>query len=75
LDKNKAKEGIGYSINSFDATVDVAYNLKDLFDMLNIKSYVKTSGKTSLHIFVPIKISYSYDQTRRFAQTIGKDVS
>jgi len=40
--------------------------------MLNIKSYVKTSGKTGLHIFVPIKNSYSYDQTRRFAQTIGK---
>ena len=70
--KNKAKEGLEYSINSFKATVDVAYNLNDLFDMLNIKSYVKTSGKTGLHIFVPIKNSYSYDQTRRFAQTIGK---
>ncbi|HEY6885455.1 MAG TPA: hypothetical protein VI278_15585 [Nitrososphaeraceae archaeon] len=40
--------------------------------MLNIKSYIKTSGKTGLHIFVPIKNSYSFDQTRRFAQTIGK---
>jgi bifunctional non-homologous end joining protein LigD len=40
--------------------------------MLNIKSYVKTSGKTGLHIFVPIKNSYSFDQTRRFAETMGK---
>lgn len=40
--------------------------------MLNIKSYIKTSGKTGLHIFVPIKNSYSFDQTRRFAQAIGK---
>jgi len=34
-----------YQINSFKATVEVAYNLKDLLDMLDIKSYVKT-GKT-----------------------------
>jgi bifunctional non-homologous end joining protein LigD len=47
-----------YQINSFKATVEVAYNLKDLLDMLDIKSYVKTSGKTGLHIFVPIKNSY-----------------
>jgi bifunctional non-homologous end joining protein LigD len=25
-----------------------------------------------LHIFVPIKNTYSFDQTRRFAETIGK---
>ena len=40
--------------------------------MLNINSYVKTSGKTGLHILVPIKNLYSFDQTRRFAKTIGK---
>jgi bifunctional non-homologous end joining protein LigD len=46
--------------------------LKELFNQLKIKSYVKTSGKTGLHIFVPIETSYTYDQTRRFAETIGK---
>jgi bifunctional non-homologous end joining protein LigD len=59
-EKNKAEEGRPeYNINSFKATVEIAYNLKDLLDMLSIKSYVKTSGKTGLHIFVPIKNSYS----------------
>jgi len=61
-----------YNINSFKAAVEVAYNLKDLLDMLTINSYVKTSGKTGLHIFVPINNRYSFDQTRRFAETIGK---
>jgi bifunctional non-homologous end joining protein LigD len=70
-DKNKDEEP-EYSINSFKATVEVAYNLKDLFDTLNIKSYIKTSGKTGLHILVPIKNIYSFDQTRKFAETIGK---
>jgi bifunctional non-homologous end joining protein LigD len=61
-----------YNINSFKATVEVAYNLKDLLDILTINSYVKTSGKTGLHIFVPINNRYSFDQTRSFAETIGK---
>ena len=60
-----------YNINGFKAVVEVAYYLKDLFKELNISSYVKTSGKTGLHIFVPIISSYTYDQTRRFAEVIG----
>jgi bifunctional non-homologous end joining protein LigD len=71
--KKKGEEAEpAYNINSFKATVEVAYNLKDLLDMLTINSYVKTSGKTGLHIFVPINNRYSFDQTRRFAETIGK---
>ncbi|MGA9149997.1 MAG: hypothetical protein WBZ36_05415 [Candidatus Nitrosopolaris sp.] len=42
-----------------------------LLKELNIISYVKTSGKTGLHIFVPIISSYTYDQTRNFAEVIG----
>jgi bifunctional non-homologous end joining protein LigD len=68
----KNKDEPEYSVNSFKATVEVAYSVKDLFDTLNIKSYIKTSGKTGLHIFFPIKNTYSFDQTRRFAETIGK---
>jgi bifunctional non-homologous end joining protein LigD len=50
----------------------VAFGLKELFDELKIKSYIKTSGKTGLHIFVPIVRAYSYDQTRAFAEIVGK---
>jgi bifunctional non-homologous end joining protein LigD len=61
-----------YNIKAFKATVDVAFDLKDLFDQLKIRSYVKTSGKTGLHIFVPIMHSYAYTQTRAFSEVIGK---
>jgi bifunctional non-homologous end joining protein LigD len=61
-----------YNVKGFKAAVNVAYYLKELFDQLKIKSYVKTSGKTGLHIFVPIKNSYSFSLTRKFAETIGK---
>jgi bifunctional non-homologous end joining protein LigD len=33
---------------------------------------VKTSGKTGLHIFVPIATFYTYKQTSGFAEIIGK---
>jgi bifunctional non-homologous end joining protein LigD len=61
-----------YNVKGFKAAVEVALNLKELLDQLNIESYVKTSGKTGLHIFVPIAPNYSYDQTRAFAEIIGK---
>lgn len=72
----REKKGEGkepeYNFKGFKAAVDVAYDIKDLFNELKIRSYVKTSGKTGLHIFVPIVLSYTYDQTRRFAEIIGK---
>jgi bifunctional non-homologous end joining protein LigD len=43
-----------YNVKGFKATIEVAYHLKDIFKRLNINSYIKTSGKTGLHIFVPI---------------------
>ena len=61
-----------YNTRGFNAAVEVAYHLRDLFNELKIKSFVKTSGKTGLHIYVPIKKEYTYDQTRSFAEIIGK---
>ncbi len=61
-----------YNEKGFNAAVDVAFELKDLFDRFKIDSYVKTSGKTGLHIFVPVAPAYSYKQTRDFAEIVGK---
>ena len=61
-----------YNLKAFKVTVETAYQLKGIFDNINIKSFIKTSGKTCLHIFVPIINSYTYGQTRSFAQIIGK---
>ena len=61
-----------YNEKGFKAAVDVAFELKDLLDRFKIDSYVKTSGKTGLHIFVPVAPIYSYKQTRDFAEIVGK---
>jgi bifunctional non-homologous end joining protein LigD len=70
--QEKRGEEPEYNIKAFKMTVSVAYHLKGLLDELKIASYVKTSGKTGLHIFLPITPSYTYDQTRRFAEVLGK---
>ena len=61
-----------YNTKGFRAAVEVAYLLKDLFDELRIQSFIKTSGKTGLHIFAPIANLYTYEQTRSFAEVVGK---
>jgi bifunctional non-homologous end joining protein LigD len=61
-----------YNTKGFKAAVEIAYHLNDLFSELKIKSYVKTSGKTGLHVYVPIKTEFTYDQTRMFAEIVGK---
>jgi bifunctional non-homologous end joining protein LigD len=61
-----------YNHKGFKAAVEVAYLLKDFFDDLRIESLIKTSGKTGLHIFVPITNRYAYEQTRLFAEVVGK---
>lgn len=61
-----------YNYKGFSAAVEVAYHLKDFFDDLRIESFIKTSGKTGLHIFVPIANLYAYEQTRAFTEIVGK---
>jgi bifunctional non-homologous end joining protein LigD len=68
--ENKGQEP-EYNVKGFKSAVEVAFHLKELFDELKIISYVKTSGKTGLHIFVPVIRAYSYDQTRAFAEIVG----
>jgi bifunctional non-homologous end joining protein LigD len=57
---------------AFRKTCDVALWLKDLLDSLSLSSFVKTTGKTGLHIYVPILREFDYSTTRAAAETVGK---
>lgn len=54
----------------FQATVKAARLFKDLLDELGLESFIKTSGKTGLHIFVPIVRNIDYDTVRDIAQKV-----
>lgn len=57
---------------AFLKTCDVASWLKELLDGLSLSSFVKTTGKTGLHIYVPILRQFDYDTVRSAAETIGR---
>lgn len=59
----------------FDAVVRVANEAKKLLDELKVPSYPKTSGKTGMHICIPLAAKYSYEQSRQFAELISRMIN
>jgi len=70
--KEKKGEEPEYNSSGFRATVELALDLYDFLRELKISSYIKTSGKSGLHIYVPIINNYPYEQTRNFSEIIAK---
>ena len=54
--------------------IETALAAKKLLDKLKLISYVKTSGKSGLHIYLPLKRLYTYERVRRFACGIGEQL-
>ncbi len=61
-----------YNRRGWQKTVELAHNLKELLDQLKLSSFIKTSGKTGLHIYVPLLRHFDYDQVRAATQTLGR---
>jgi bifunctional non-homologous end joining protein LigD len=55
----------------WDQAVTVATHLNQRLGEINLKSFVKTSGKTGLHIFVPILPEHTYEEVRAAAKALG----
>ena len=70
----KEKEGDEPELNrkAFAKVAEVARALKDILDELSLSSFLKTSGKTGLHIYVPILRQYDYTVTRKTCELIGR---
>ena len=60
---------------AFAKTVEVALALKELLDSLGLTSFVKTSGATGLHVYVPIVRNLDYDSVRACASTIFAELA
>jgi bifunctional non-homologous end joining protein LigD len=59
----------------FSVVVKVAQALHQALDELQVTHYLKTSGATGFHIFVPVEPVYTYDQLRTFAEIIARNVT
>jgi bifunctional non-homologous end joining protein LigD len=50
---------------------DVAISCKEILDGLGLDSYAKTSGSRGIHVYVPIKAIYTYEQIADFAERVA----
>jgi bifunctional non-homologous end joining protein LigD len=52
----------------------VAFWLRALLKEMSLEAIVKTSGKTGLHMFVPIERTVTFDEARHICERIGRHV-
>ncbi|HEX4073835.1 MAG TPA: DNA ligase D [Candidatus Acidoferrales bacterium] len=55
----------------FASVVKLARALTERLEQLGLNVFVKTSGATGLHIFIPIQPHYSYEQVRQFVELVA----
>jgi bifunctional non-homologous end joining protein LigD len=74
LYSGREKKGEEPELNraGFERVSDIALRLKKILDELGLNAFVKTSGKTGLHIHVPIIRRFDYKSVRATAKTIGE---
>ncbi|MDR7585808.1 MAG: non-homologous end-joining DNA ligase [Armatimonadota bacterium] len=59
-----------YTRAGFDAAVEAALRIRDLLERLGLRSFVKTTGKTGVHVYVPVRRRHTYEETHAFAKTL-----
>lgn len=60
---------------SFTKVIKVAKEIGKILHGIGLTSFVKTSGKSGLHILVPVRPDYTYEQTRMFSESIARIVA
>lgn len=60
---------------AFPTICEVAVEARDVLKRLGLASYAKTSGSRGIHIYVPIKPKYTYEQVANFAAQVALFIS
>lgn len=59
---------------SFDVVLKVARAIYTQLESLKVRVYMKTSGASGFHMFIPLEPEYTYEEVRLFAGAIGQRV-
>ncbi len=59
---------------SFGKVVRVARTLAKVLRGIDVAGYLKTSGKSGMHVYVPLAGGYIYDQSRMFCEGLARVV-
>ena len=57
---------------AFEKGKEVAFWLRELLQSMSLDAIVKTSGKTGLHVFVPIRRTIDFDAARAVSELVGR---
>ncbi|MGB5080516.1 MAG: DNA ligase D [Burkholderiales bacterium] len=60
---------------AFEKGKEVAFRLRELLRTMQLEAIVKTSGKTGLHVFVPIKRTLDFDAARHVSELVGRHLA
>lgn len=59
----------------FFNVVKIARSLGKLLRGIGLRPYLKTSGKSGIHIYVPLRPEYTYEQARTFCEGVARFVA
>ena len=57
---------------AFEKGKEVAFRLRELLNSMSLDPIVKTSGKTGLHVFLPIRRTIDFDAAREVSEKVGR---
>lgn len=58
----------------FGEVVQTALKIRDICTEIGIDTYCKTSGATGLHVYIPLKKRYTYDEIKLFGELLATAV-
>jgi bifunctional non-homologous end joining protein LigD len=59
----------------FSIVVTIARALHEKLEELQLANFLKTSGATGIHIYIPVEPVYTYEQLRTFGEIIARTVT
>jgi bifunctional non-homologous end joining protein LigD len=60
---------------SFSDVMHIAREIYAMLKSIKMRCYMKTSGASGFHIFIPLEPKYTFEQTRTFAEVVGRLVA
>jgi bifunctional non-homologous end joining protein LigD len=57
---------------AFEKGKEVAFRVREVLKTMGLEPVVKTSGKTGLHVFLPIRRTIDFDTAREVSEMVGR---
>ena len=70
--KEKAGDEPELNTVAFEKGKEIAFRVRELLNTMGLDPVVKTSGKTGLHVFLPIRRTIDFDTARAVSENVGR---